>query len=176
MALHKNIQTVCIDEAVGRRVARLSGLSLTGSIGLAAGFSFYPNKNLGAFGSGGMVVTNNLAIADKIHSLRNYGAPRKYFHSELGTNSRLDTLQAAILNIKLPYLFEWNLTINKATQVYGLALQPLETQQVVPIKNYSQFCHVYHLYVMESLVFLLLLILVGASGKNGKYCPIKVIF
>ncbi|BAU66843.1 DegT/DnrJ/EryC1/StrS aminotransferase family protein [Stanieria sp. NIES-3757] len=139
---------IIFEDAAQAHLAEREGFR-AGSIGLAAGFSFYPSKNLGAFGSGGMVVTNNLAIAEKVRSLRNYGAPRKYFHTELGTNSRLDTLQAAILNIKLPHLSEWNLTRNKAAQIYDLALQPLETQQVVPIKNYSQFGHVYHLYVIR---------------------------
>jgi dTDP-4-amino-4,6-dideoxygalactose transaminase len=135
------------EDAAQAHLAEREGIR-AGAIGLAAGFSFYPSKNLGAFGSGGMVVTNDRAIADKVRSLRNYGAPRKYFHTELGTNSRLDTLQAAILNIKLPYLSEWNLARNQAAQVYDLALQPLATQQVFPIKNYSQIGHVYHLYVI----------------------------
>ncbi|GAB4244625.1 MAG: DegT/DnrJ/EryC1/StrS family aminotransferase [Stanieria sp.] len=139
---------IIFEDAAQAHLAEREGIR-AGSIGLAAGFSFYPSKNLGAFGSGGMVVTNDRAIADKVRSLRNYGAPRKYFHTELGTNSRLDTLQAAILNIKLPYLSEWNLVRNQAAQVYDLALQPLVTQQVFPIKNYSQIGHVYHLYVIR---------------------------
>jgi dTDP-4-amino-4,6-dideoxygalactose transaminase len=139
---------IIFEDAAQAHLAEREGIR-AGAIGLAAGFSFYPSKNLGAFGSGGMVVTNDRAIADKVRSLRNYGAPRKYFHTELGTNSRLDTLQAAILNIKLPYLSEWNLARNQAAQVYDLALQPLATQQVFPIKNYSQIGHVYHLYVIR---------------------------
>jgi dTDP-4-amino-4,6-dideoxygalactose transaminase len=120
-----------------------------GSVGLAAGFSFYPSKNLGAFGNGGMVVTQDEAIAAKVRSLRNYGAPQKYFHTELGTNSRLDTLQAAILKVKLPHLSQWNLARNQAAQVYDLALKPLESQGIFPIKNHSNIGHVYHLYVLR---------------------------
>ncbi len=70
---------------------------------MAAGFSFYPSKNLGAFGNGGMFITRDEAIAKKVRTLRNYGAPQKYRPVELGKNSRLDTIQAAILQVKLPH-------------------------------------------------------------------------
>ena len=73
-----------------------------GSVGIAAAFSFYPSKNLGAFGDGGMLVTRDLMVAQRMLRLRNYGASRKYFHVDIGTNSRLDTIQAAVLNVKLP--------------------------------------------------------------------------
>jgi len=120
-----------------------------GSVGIAAAFSFYPSKNLGAFGDGGMVVTREANVAQKVRSLRNYGAPRKYFHSEDGTNSRLDTLQAAILNVKLPYLIEWNQSRNAAAQQYDSLLRPLQTQGIFPIHNQSSLGHVYHLYVIR---------------------------
>ncbi|NJK39328.1 MAG: DegT/DnrJ/EryC1/StrS aminotransferase family protein [Oscillatoriales cyanobacterium RM1_1_9] len=120
-----------------------------GSMGLAAAFSFYPSKNLGAFGDGGMVVTNNEAIAQKLRSLRNYGSPTKYVHTEPGTNSRLDTLQAAILNVKLPYLEGWNRARNVVAEEYDTLLLPLKNQGIIPIKNQSDQGHIYHLYVIR---------------------------
>lgn len=120
-----------------------------GSVGKAAAFSFYPSKNLGSFGDGGMVITNDAEVANKVRSLRNYGAPRKYFHLDPGKNSRLDTLQAAILNVKLPYLAQWNRTRNLAAKQYDTLLEPLQSQGIFPLKNQSEDGHIYHLYVIR---------------------------
>ncbi|CAD5915002.1 Pleiotropic regulatory protein [Planktothrix tepida] len=120
-----------------------------GSIGLAAAFSFYPGKNLGAFGDGGMVVTQNETVARNLRSLRNYGAPQKYFHTERGTNSRLDTLQAAILKVKLPHLNGWNRDRNFAAEKYDASLLLLREKGIIPIENQSADGHVYHLYVIR---------------------------
>ena len=79
-----------------------------GACGDAAGFSFYPGKNLGALGDGGAVVTNNKEIADKVRALGNYGSDYKYHHIYKGTNSRLDEIQSAFLRCKLPHLDKWN--------------------------------------------------------------------
>ncbi|MBE9168916.1 DegT/DnrJ/EryC1/StrS family aminotransferase [Pleurocapsales cyanobacterium LEGE 06147] len=136
------------EDAAQAHLARRDGY-FAGSVGLAAGFSFYPSKNLGAFGSGGIVVTNDETVARRVRSLRNYGATHKYFHTERGTNSRLDTLQAAILNIKLPYLSGWNLERNQAAYHYDRYLQSLELQDTLPIENRSGTGHVYHLYVIQ---------------------------
>lgn len=122
---------------------------IAGSVGKAAAFSFYPSKNLGAFGNGGMLVTSDGKIAEKMRCLRNYGAPQKYLHTELGTNSRLDTIQAAILKVKLPHLVEWNKSRNIAAQQYNRELKPLEPQGITPLKNQSGIGHVYHLYVIR---------------------------
>ncbi|MDJ1174762.1 DegT/DnrJ/EryC1/StrS family aminotransferase [Roseofilum capinflatum] len=122
-----------------------------GSVGKAAAYSFYPSKNLGAFGDGGMVLTNDPDVAAHMKTLRNYGAPRKYYHTELGTNSRLDTLQAAILNVKLPHLATWNQQRNQAAQEYDRLLAPLAESGIVPITNFSDTGHVYHLYVIRLL-------------------------
>ncbi|NET53052.1 MAG: DegT/DnrJ/EryC1/StrS family aminotransferase [Merismopedia sp. SIO2A8] len=120
-----------------------------GSVGKAAAFSFYPSKNLGAFGNGGIVLTNDLQVADKVRSLRNYGAPRKYFHTDIGTNSRLDTIQAAVLNVKLPHLAKWNQWRNLAARHYDALLTPLKSQGIIPILNQNGSGHVYHLYVIR---------------------------
>lgn len=120
-----------------------------GSIGIAAAFSFYPSKNLGAFGDGGMLVTQEEIIAQTMRSLRNYGATRKYFHTDFGTNSRLDTLQAAVLRAKLPYLYDWNCDRNRIAQQYDCLLKPLAEYGILPIENHCGEGHVYHLYVIR---------------------------
>lgn len=79
-----------------------------GSFGKAAAFSFYPGKNLGAYGDGGAVVTDDDEVAEKVRQLRNYGQSKKYHHDQLGFNHRLDSIQAAVLNVKLKYLDRWN--------------------------------------------------------------------
>lgn len=120
-----------------------------GSIGVAAAFSFYPSKNLGAFGNGGMLVTRDETVAKKVRALRNYGAPQKYYHTELGKNSRLDTLQAAILSVKLPHLPAWNQARNRAASQYEQYLESLELPGITSIENQSGSGHVYHLYVLR---------------------------
>jgi dTDP-4-amino-4,6-dideoxygalactose transaminase len=89
-----------------------------GNLGDVAGFSFYPSKNLGAFGDAGAVVTNEDALADKVRVLRNYGSRRKYYNEAKGHNSRLDPLQAAFLRVKLNYLDEWNQRRSRITAHY----------------------------------------------------------
>jgi len=79
-----------------------------GNLGDAATFSFYPGKNLGAFGDGGAVTTNNTKVAEKIRTLRNYGSTKKYVYTDIGYNNRLDEIHAAILRVKLKYLDQWN--------------------------------------------------------------------
>lgn len=122
-----------------------------GSIGIAAAFSFYPSKNLGALGDGGMVVTKDETVAETMRALRNYGAPRKYFHTDYGTNSRLDTIQAAVLDVKLPYLAAWNRERRHIADLYHRLLRPLHARGILPIQNQSGSGHVYHLYVVRAL-------------------------
>jgi len=98
---------VVIEDACQAHGTRYKG-KRAGSLGHAAAFSFYPGKNLGAYGDGGMVVTNDRGIAKRIGMLRNYGQKEKYQHLFRGYNRRLDTLQAAILRVKLKYLEKWN--------------------------------------------------------------------
>lgn len=120
-----------------------------GSIGIGAAFSFYPSKNLGAMGDGGIFVTKDETVAQKMRTLRNYGAPKKYFHTEVGTNSRLDTLQAAILQVKLPHLKTWNAQRNSIALSYQQALKPLIRQGISPLQNHTGSGHVYHLYLVR---------------------------
>lgn len=96
-----------IEDAAQAHGAEFAGARV-GSLGIAAAFSFYPSKNLGACGDGGAVVTGDERLAARIRMLRDHGSPRKYRHDCVGYNSRLDTLQAAILSLKLPLLDGWN--------------------------------------------------------------------
>lgn len=137
------------EDAAQAHLAEREGVR-AGAVGTAAAFSFYPSKNLGAIGDGGMVLTHQELVAQTLRSLRNYGAVRKYFHTEPGgTNSRLDTLQAAVLNLKLSRLPEWNQARNQIAQHYDRALFGLREFGIVPIRNESGPGHVYHLYVIR---------------------------
>lgn len=97
-----------------------------GSLGDAAGFSFYPGKNLGAFGDAGAVTTNDDELAEKVRMLCNYGSRKKYHHEVMGFNSRLDELQAAMLRVKLTYLEEWNERRTTVARYYVERLSELE--------------------------------------------------
>jgi dTDP-4-amino-4,6-dideoxygalactose transaminase len=118
-----------------------------GSIGDAAAFSFYPAKNLGCYGDGGIVVTNSKHIAESVRMFRNYGQREKYVHLLKGYNHRLDTLQAAVLRVKLPYLDEWNDARRNHAQQYEHLLAG--NGLVLPVEaEYAK--HVYHLYVVRT--------------------------
>ena len=117
-----------------------------GSIGDIGCFSFYPTKNLGAYGDGGMVVTNSEELADKLRTFRNYGQPQKYYHDFVGVNSRLDEIHAAILRIKLKHLDEWNERRRKIAKLYNKLLE--DSEIVTPIEK-EHAKHVYHLYVVR---------------------------
>ena len=117
-----------------------------GSIGDVGCFSFYPIKNLGAYGDGGMVVTDNEELAAKLKMLRNYGQPVKYHHDFIGINSRLDEIQAAILRVKLKYLNEWN---EKRRGVAGLYDELLRNSPVTTPVERKYAKHIYHLYVVR---------------------------
>ncbi|MGK7879871.1 MAG: DegT/DnrJ/EryC1/StrS family aminotransferase [Crocosphaera sp.] len=139
---------IIFEDAAQAHLAQREGYT-AGSVGMAAAFSFYPSKNLGAFGNGGMLITDDQEVAQRVQTLRNYGAPKKYYHTELGKNSRLDTLQAAILQVKLPHLSQWNQLRNQAAQIYDQGLKSGGDSQVIPMANLSQGGHVYHLYVVR---------------------------
>ena len=118
-----------------------------GSFGLASAFSFYPGKNLGAYGDGGMVTTNDKDVEEKVRMLRNHGQKQKYSHELKGFTSRLDTIQAGILRIKLKYLDDWNKSRNLLAKMYDELLKgtSLKTPEVGPLTS-----HVFHLYVVRS--------------------------
>ncbi len=120
-----------------------------GSLGDAAAFSFYPGKNLGAFGDGGAVTTNDAVLADRIRMLRNYGSHRRYHHDELGENSRLDTVQAAVLSVKLKNLEEWNATRRHIAGRYAAGLANVAGLRLPTTNEYAE--HVHHLYVIRTM-------------------------
>ena len=118
-----------------------------GTMGLMGAFSFYPSKNLGCYGDGGAVVTGDPALAGKLKMLRNYGQRQRYYHEIRGINSRLDELQASILNVKLRYLDQWNARRREIAGQYTAGLQGLPLQPPIQML-YGQ--HVYHLYVIQT--------------------------
>lgn len=147
--LAERYELVIFEDAAQAHLAEREGYK-AGSVGLGAAFSFYPSKNLGALGDGGMLVTKQAVVAQTAKSLRNYGATRKYFHTDPGgTNSRLDTIQAGILNLKLTHLQAWNDDRNRLAAYYDKALAPLAEFGITPMKNVSAQGHVYHLYVIR---------------------------
>lgn len=117
-----------------------------GSLGDAAEFSFYPGKNLGAMGDGGCITTNNEQIAEKIKTLKNYGSIKKYCHVEKGINSRLDEMQAAILNVKLNQLDKWN---NFRCEVAQKYLNGIKNEKVILPKVSENNTHVWHVFVVR---------------------------
>ncbi len=118
-----------------------------GSIGDAGSFSFYPTKNLGGFGDGGMVVTNDQKLAEKLLLLRDCGRKSKYEHVVLGYNSRLDTFQAAGLRVKLKYLDQWNKMRAYNAKIYDNFLE--NAQNVIRPVGADYSSHVYHIYAVR---------------------------
>lgn len=135
---------VVVEDAAQAHGARRNGRR-AGSFGHAAGFSFYPSKNLGAFGDGGIVTTNDDGVAQKIRMIRNYGQRQKYHHAVAGGNSRLDTMHAAALRIKLRYLDDWNARRRAHAAAYDERLGGVVRTPAVS----NGVEHVYHLYVIE---------------------------
>jgi dTDP-4-amino-4,6-dideoxygalactose transaminase len=145
LAVARRHNLLVIEDAAQAHGARYKGRR-AGSFGHSAAFSFYPAKNLGACGDGGMLVTDDGQVAERVRVLRNYGQRVKYHHSTVGTNSRLDTLQAAILGVKLPHLDEWNEARRRHARTYQERLAGLvRTPTAAP-----EIEHVYHLYVIET--------------------------
>jgi dTDP-4-amino-4,6-dideoxygalactose transaminase len=118
-----------------------------GSIGDTGCFSFFPTKNLGAFGDGGLITTNDEKLYEKIKLLRVHGSRKKYYHELIGHNSRLDEIQAAILRVKLKYLDDWIERRIEIAKIYSEGLKDLDV--IVPeVKPYLR--HVYHQYVIRT--------------------------
>jgi dTDP-4-amino-4,6-dideoxygalactose transaminase len=136
-----------VEDAAQAHGARYEGKAC-GSLGDVGCFSFYPGKNLGAYGDAGMVTTGDAAVAERLRRLRNYGERRKYEHVVKGVNSRLDGLQAAFLSVKLRHLPAWNEARDRHADAYGAALDgvgDLVLQQRAPYST-----HVYHLFLVET--------------------------
>jgi dTDP-4-amino-4,6-dideoxygalactose transaminase len=136
-----------IEDAAQAHGARYKGI-VTGGLGDAAAFSFYPGKNLGALGDGGAIVTNDEALARTLRSLRNYGSDIKYHHDAIGWNSRLDELQAAFLSVKLRHLADWNAARRAAADAYLAALGDLPGLTLPSVPPWAE--PVWHLFVVRS--------------------------
>ena len=119
----------------------------TGAMGDIGTTSFYPSKNLGAYGDGGAIFTNNDELADKIFLAANHGQNKKYHHKIIGCNSRLDSIQAEILNVKLKYLSEYNKNRAVMANNYNLAFDKIKEVQTPKVINNST--HVYHQYTLK---------------------------
>ena len=137
-------------QSIGSEGKAREKVSKSGTFGDIGIFSFFPTKNLGAYGDAGAIVTNDDTLAEKVRSLRQHGSKEKYFHETVGYNSRLDALQAAILSIKIKYLDRW---IERRIEIAKL-YQSLFEKYALPLK-YTKFqdkgyrYHVFHQYVVE---------------------------
>lgn len=118
-----------------------------GSLGDASGFSFYPGKNLGCMGDGGAVTTNDDKLAVKIRAIANYGSDRKYHHIYKGVNSRLDEIQAAILDVKLPYLDSDNARRREISKYYR---ENIKNPEIILPKVYDENSHVWHIFPIRT--------------------------
>jgi dTDP-4-amino-4,6-dideoxygalactose transaminase len=145
LAVARRHNLVVIEDAAQAHGARYKG-KRAGGFGHAAAFSFYPSKNLGALGDGGMITTDDDRAAAALRLLRNYGQRVKYDHAIPGTNSRLDTLQAAVLSIKLAHLDGWNAARRRHAEAYSSRLGGRVRTPVAAAGRE----HVYHLYVIET--------------------------
>lgn len=136
-----------IEDSAQAQGARYKGRR-TGSLGDAAGHSFYPGKNLGAFADAGAVTTNDSALAEQLRILRNYGSRKKYHYETQGINTRLDELQAAFLRIKLRHIDEWNERRRRTAVIYLSNLESSHNQLIVPVTP-SWAEPVWHLFVIR---------------------------
>ena len=142
----KRYKLKVLEDAAQAQGAMYKG-RMAGSLSDAAGFSFYPGKNLGAYGDAGAVTTNDDSLADRVRSLRNYGSKVKYINEYQGFNSRLDELQAAFLRVKLGYLDEWNRRRRSLAEIY---LQKLSNPEVALPYVPEWAKPVWHLFVIRS--------------------------
>jgi dTDP-4-amino-4,6-dideoxygalactose transaminase len=127
-----------------------------GSLGVSAAFSFYPTKNLSAYGDAGLVTTRDLSMAEHMRNLRNHGSPRRYYHEEVGWNCRMDAIQAAILRVKLPHIETWNQQRRQRATNYdhllaetGL-LSKRNDSPIKPLRTSPNAFHVFHQYVIRA--------------------------
>jgi dTDP-4-amino-4,6-dideoxygalactose transaminase len=142
----KKHSLVIIEDACQAHDAEYKGKKV-GSLGDIACFSFYPGKNLGAYGDAGMVVTDNKVLAEKMRLLRNHGYEKKYYHKIEGYNYRLDAIQAAILRVKLKHLDEWTEKRRRNAKLYNQLLKGSKVKTPLEME-YAK--HVYHLYVIRA--------------------------
>jgi len=144
LAIAKKYNVYVIEDAAQAHAAEYKGRRI-GTIGDCACFSFFPGKNLGAYGDGGALVTDNDELAEKVRMFSNHGRKKKYDHEFEGINSRLDGLQAAILDVKLRYLDNWTIRRRRVAKTYDEGLKDIAITPCVQ----AYVGHVYHLYVIR---------------------------
>ena len=146
MTIAKKHGLFMIEDACQAHGAEYKGKK-AGSIGNTGAFSFYPGKNLGAYGESGAVVTNDDAIAGKMRMFRDHGQAKKYYHGMIGWNARMDGIQGAVLHVKLKYLQGWNDSRRKNAQKYSELLSAVK--DVMPPRQAEYAKHIYHIYAIR---------------------------
>ncbi len=137
-------------EDAAQAIGAEDGRRRAGSMGRMGCFSFYPTKNLGGAGDGGMLVTNDAGLAERLRRLRVHGGATEYHHDEVGINSRLDSIQAAILRVKLKYLNEWSAARRKKAELYTELLAEADLPiEIVPPFIAPAASHIFHQYVVR---------------------------
>lgn len=145
LAIARKYELFVIEDCAQGHLASIDGRNV-GTFGDISTFSFYPGKNLGAYGDAGAVLTDNPQLAERVKMLSNHGQLKKHDHRILGRNSRMDTMQAAILLAKLPHLQTWTEERAQAAVWYGHYLK----EEIIRPKKVAGFHHVYHLYVIRT--------------------------
>ena len=136
-----------IEDACQAHGAEYNG-KIAGSIGDAGCFSFYPGKNLGAYGEAGATVTNSTQLNENMRMFRDHGQEKKYYHSMIGWNARMDGFQGAVLSVKLKHLNQWNESRRKNAQLYNRLLSEVDGIILPTEADYAK--HIYHLYVIRT--------------------------
>jgi dTDP-4-amino-4,6-dideoxygalactose transaminase len=164
-----------IEDAAQAHGARYKG-SRVGPLARAGCFSFYPGKNLGAYGEGGAVVTNDAEVARRLRMLRDHGSEQKYRHELVGYNSRLEGMQGAVLNVKLKYLDDWNSLRRRHAARYRELLAPLADSGALALPFEADYAeHVYHLFVVQTDARDELQRYLSAAGvQTGIHYPVPV--
>lgn len=145
VSLAKKYALKVIEDCAQAHGAELNGVK-AGSFGDAAGFSFYPGKNLGALGDGGAVLTDDVNLALKVRSIRDYGSNKKYYNKYKGVNSRLDEIQAAFLSVKLRHLDKWN---NYRRYIANMYLQGIKNEKVIKPYVFVKNNHAWHIFAVR---------------------------
>ncbi len=137
---------ILVEDAAQAHLAEYNGKPI-GGLTAAASFSYYPGKNLGAYGEGGAVTTNDEALYNKIKKLREHGQSQKYYHDTFGHNYRMEGIQGAVLGVKLKHLSKWTDARRSVAAKYNAGLK--DVTKVIPPKEMAYAKHVYHLYVIQ---------------------------
>jgi len=159
-------------EDVSQAHGAMLGGRRAGTFGDVAGFSFYPGKNLGAYGDGGAICTADAELDDRVRLLHDFGQRKKYHHLIVGDNSRLDTMQAAVLRVKLAHLERWNAQRLQAAKWYD---ELLTAAAFAPPVRHTDEGHVYHLYVVRVAERERVMAELGAQGiQSGIHYPVPI--